>query len=48
MEMKWAFFIGACLLAWYFLLSAGAPPLTVAVGTAAAGFLTWRKSRHAH
>jgi hypothetical protein len=48
MKMKWSFFIGSALLAWYFLLSAGAPPLALAIGTAAAGILTWRKIRHAH
>jgi hypothetical protein len=45
MEMKWPFFAGAAILADYFLLSGGAPPIAVAAGTALAGVATYLKRK---
>jgi len=47
MKWKWTYFAGAVILAAYFLLSAGAPPLAIAVGIGCAAWLTRRASRHA-
>jgi len=47
MKWKWTYFTGAAILAVYFLLSAGAPPLAIAVGLGFAAWLTRRASRPA-
>ena len=43
--MKWKFFVGACILSAGLLFKAGAPLVPVAVGLAAAAFLTWKMQR---
>jgi hypothetical protein len=43
--MKWKFFLGASILSVGLLLKAGAPLVPVAVGLAAAAYLTWTKQR---
>ena len=45
MIMNWKFFVGATILSCGLLLNAGAPVLPVAVGVAAAAFVTWRSHR---
>jgi len=45
MNRKWRFFVGAAVLAAYFLLSAGAPPFAVAIGIAFGAFMTQRAAR---
>jgi len=45
MNRKWSFFAGAAVLAAYFLLSAGAPPLAVGIGIAFGAFMTRRAAR---
>ncbi len=40
MNKKWAYFAGAAILAAYFLLWSGAPPVAVAAGLACAALLT--------
>jgi hypothetical protein len=47
MKNRWTYFIGAVILASYFLLSSGAPPLAVALGIGFAAMLTRRASRSA-
>jgi len=47
MKWKWTYFAGAVILAAYFLLSAGAPPLAVAAGIALAAVFTLRRARSA-
>lgn len=42
MTRKWSFFAGAAILAGYFLLSAGAPPLAVLLGTGVGAMVTMR------
>jgi len=41
--MKWKFFIGSSILAAGLLSKFGAPLVPVAIGIAAAAFLTWKK-----
>ena len=43
--MKWKFFLGAAILSVGLLFKAGAPLVPVAIGLAAAAFLTWKKQR---
>ena len=43
--MKWKFFLGAALLSVGLLFKAGAPMVPIALGLAAAAFLTWKKQR---
>ena len=43
--MKWKFFLGACILSVGLLFKARAPLVPVALGLAAAAFLTWKKQR---
>jgi len=45
MNRKWSFFIGAVVLAAYFLLTSGAPPLAVAAGIGGAALFMRRSSR---
>jgi len=47
MKLKWSYFIGASLLAGYFLLAGGAPPLAVAAGIGGAALFMRRSSRAA-
>ena len=47
MKWKWTYFAAAVILAAYFLINAGAPPLAIAVGIGFAAWLTRRASRHA-
>jgi hypothetical protein len=42
---KWRYFAGASLLAAYFLLHAGAPPLAVIAGIGGVAMFMRRKSR---
>jgi len=42
---KWRYFFGASILAVGLLLKAGAPIFPLALGLAAAAFITWKKSR---
>ena len=44
-EMKWKFFLGASILSVGLLFKLGAPLVPVAIGLAAAAFLTWKKQR---
>ncbi len=44
---KWKYFLGACILAAGLAFKAGAPLVPVALGLAAAGLLTWKRSRTA-
>ena len=44
-EMKWKYFLGACILSVGLLLKAGAPLIPVALGLAAAAFVTWKTQR---
>ena len=41
----WKFFIGASILAGGLVLKAGAPLAPVALGLAAAAYVTWRRQR---
>jgi len=41
---KWKLFIGASILTVGLLLKAGAPLFPLALGLAAAAYLTWKKS----
>ena len=41
---KWKYFLGASILAAGLLLKAGAPLFPLALGLAAAAYLTWKKS----
>ena len=43
--MKWKFFLGASILSAGLLFKLGAPLVPVAIGLAAAAFLTWKKQR---
>jgi hypothetical protein len=43
--MKWKFFLGASILSVGLLLKLGAPLVPIAIGLAAAAFLTWKKQR---
>jgi hypothetical protein len=43
--MKWKFFVGAAILSVGLLYRAGAPLIPVALGLAAAAFLTWKIQR---
>jgi hypothetical protein len=45
MILKWGYFAGAAVLAAYFLLHAGAPPLAVAAGIGGVAMFMRRKSR---
>jgi hypothetical protein len=45
MKRKWGYFIGAAVLAAYFLVTAGAPPLAVAAGIGGAAMFMRRRSR---
>jgi hypothetical protein len=45
MNRKWAYFIGASILAGYFLLTAGAPPLAIAAGIGGVALFMRRTSR---
>lgn len=45
MNRKWAYFAGAAILASYFLLSAGAPPLAIAAGIGGVAMFMRRRSR---
>ncbi|MBZ5586459.1 MAG: hypothetical protein LAQ30_30590 [Acidobacteriia bacterium] len=47
MTLKWTYFLGASLLAAYFLLAAGAPLPAVAAGIGGAALFLRRKSRAA-
>lgn len=47
MKRKWSYFIGAAVLAAYFLVAAGAPPLAVAAGIGGAALFMRRTSRAA-
>jgi len=47
MIRNWKFFSGAAVLAGYFMISAGAPPLTVTAGIAVGAFMTYRATRSA-
>ena len=47
MKHKWSYFIGAAVLAGYFLVIAGAPPLAVAAGIGGAALFMRRTSRAA-
>jgi hypothetical protein len=44
MKRKWSYFIGAVVLASYYLLTAGAPPIAVGVGIAGAAAFLLRAS----
>ncbi len=44
MNRNWAYFFGASALAAYFLLTAGAPPMSVAAGLCGAALFLARKS----
>ena len=46
--MKWTFFAGAVILAWWFLLTAGAPPSAVVAGTAGVALWNYRQRRSKH
>ena len=46
MKRKWSFFVGAALLAGYFLLTAGAPPVAIAAGIAGAAMFMLRPSHN--
>jgi len=43
--MKWKLFLGAAILSVGLLFKLGAPLVPVAIGLAAAAFLTWKKQR---
>jgi hypothetical protein len=45
MNRKWAYFIGASILAGYFLLTAGAPPVAIAAGIGGVAIFMRRTSR---
>ena len=45
MNRKWGYFAGAAIMASYFLLNAGAPPLAVVAGIAGVAMFMRRKSR---
>ena len=45
MKYKWSYFIGAAVLAAYFLVTNGAPPLAVAAGICGAAMFVRRRSR---
>ncbi len=47
MKRKWSFFIGAALLAAWFLIGAGAPLMAVAAGIGGAALFVRRTSRTA-
>ncbi len=47
MTIKWNYFLGAVVLGSYILISAGAPPVAVAVGIGAAALVTRQLSRSA-
>jgi hypothetical protein len=47
MPAKWSYFAGAAILASYFLLSSGAPPLAILAGTGGAAFFTLRARKRA-
>jgi hypothetical protein len=47
MIQNWKFFSGAAVLAGYFMICAGAPPLTVTAGIALGAVLTYRATRSA-
>jgi hypothetical protein len=47
MNRKWSYFIGSALLAGYFLVTAGAPPLAIAAGIGGAAMFVRRLSRTA-
>jgi hypothetical protein len=43
-KSRWRYFFGASILAVGLLLKAGAPIFPLALGLAAAAFLTWKKT----
>jgi hypothetical protein len=43
--MKWKYFVGACILSAGLMIKFGAPLVPVALGLAAAAFLTWKFQR---
>jgi hypothetical protein len=43
MNRKWGYFAGASILASYFLLTAGAPPVAVAAGVCGSALFLRRK-----
>ena len=45
--MKWSFFAAAGLLAWYFLLTNGAPLAAVVAGTGLAALWNWFQRKKA-
>jgi hypothetical protein len=45
MGMNWRYFLGAAILSSGLLFKAGAPLIPVALGLAAAAFLTWKTQR---
>ena len=47
MNLKWSYFIGSAILAGYFLINAGAPPLAVAAGIGGVAMFMRRKKRAA-
>jgi hypothetical protein len=47
MKRKWSLFAGAAVLAGYFLLAAGAPPLAIGIGIGFAALMTQRSARSA-
>jgi predicted membrane metal-binding protein len=47
MKRKWTYFAGAVILAAYFLLTGGAPPLAILAGIGLAALVTLRPSRPA-
>jgi hypothetical protein len=45
MMWNWRYFLGAVILAAYFLITYGAPPAAVAAGIAGAAMFMWRRRR---
>lgn len=45
MMWRWRYFFGAVVIAAYFLIRFGAPPLAVAAGIAGAATFMWRRHR---
>ena len=43
--MRWKYFVGASILVVALLIKVGAPLVPIAIGLAAAAFLTWKYQR---
>ena len=41
---SWKYFVGACILAAGLLIKVGVPVVPIALGIAAAAYLTWKRS----